>query len=249
MIKNKPLEFKILNETDNDLVVFKPAGMATQLTTDTKNSSLISQVRMNFGDKFHPELPHRLDRITSGILVVALTKDSLRFHNQNIEAKKWKKYYLARVSPDPSFRHSHDELKKVCGEHKAYLKRKGKINTIVKSGGKPSFLNIHAIEPAPDKIGQYHLLIELLTGRFHQIRAMLSDMGLPLTDDFLYNPKKKEIGKQQQNKENFYLESIILKFIDFESSKTKTIFYKDNPLREPVNKNLLVLIEKIASKE
>jgi 23S rRNA-/tRNA-specific pseudouridylate synthase len=54
---------------------------------------------------------------------------------------------------------------------------------VVRSGGDPSSLAVVAAAPAPGRTGEWHALIKLETGRFHQIRAMLSNRGFPLVGD------------------------------------------------------------------
>jgi hypothetical protein len=59
---------------------------------------------------------------------------------------------------------------------------------------------------------------------------MLAELGIPLSDDFLYGQK---ISKNI--KEDFYLESILLKFQDFEKEEAHSVFLKDDPLREDIS--------------
>lgn len=238
MLNKNRLNIPVLMETDNDIVVVKPAGMASQLTSDPNNTSLISKIKKACSDNLQPELPHRLDRITRGLMLVSLTKEATVFHNENIRNNRWFKYYLARVSCRNDL-----DLQKLIGIHKAYLRQKGNKAEIVRSGGKPSFLDILQISPAPGKKNQYHIFLKLLTGRFHQIRAMFANLGFPLTDDFLYNNKKK--GKKGLKKEDFYLEAIILKFIDFNSKKTKTVYYEEDPDREKITEEMKKAIREV----
>ena len=82
------LDLPVLFESMHELAVVKPAGMATELTSDPKGVSLIARVRAG---GVTAKLPHRLDRVTRGIVVVALTDEAIRFHRST----------RARAAPEP----------------------------------------------------------------------------------------------------------------------------------------------------
>jgi len=165
----------LLAHVGNTLIMHKPAGMATSLRADTRCESLIEQVRLSFPDA---ELPHRIDRVTAGLVVVAANKDDLRFHNDAIAAREWRKLYLARLLGSVA----DIDDKKLLGTHKAYIKEgKGNMRaaSIVRSGGKPSSLEVVHVARGPEK-GTLDAVIELHTGRYHQIRVMMANLGVPL---------------------------------------------------------------------
>ena len=110
----------------------------------------------------------------------------------------------------------------LIGIQKRYIKVNDDKSEIVRSGGLPSFLEILAVEPVPENRDCYQVFIRLITGRTHQIRVMLADMGIPLCGDHLYNPESKD--------KDFYLESIILKFTDPDNIEQR--FYYENFQRE-----------------
>src|SRR5690606_1318922 len=169
-----PVELPLLFETAHEWVVVKPAGMATELTSDPRGVSLIEQIRRSG----HPNarLPHRLDRLTRGLVVVALTDESIAFHNEQIRAGAGAKWYLARIlaESDPS---------EILGFHRVYLRTTGDRARVVRSGGKPALMDVLKHAPAPGHPGQAHVAIRLHTGRFHQIRAMLAYLGFPIAGD------------------------------------------------------------------
>jgi 23S rRNA-/tRNA-specific pseudouridylate synthase len=209
---------KILIQSEKWAVIFKPAGMATQLSDDAKGSSLEAVLKSTL-EKEHIFFPHRLDRITQGILLIAFDKETVAYFNNEIKNKRFDKYYLAKVEadlPDPL---------NLIGIHKRFIKVEDKISRIVKSGGLPSFLEILAIESAPESPECYHVLVKLLTGRMHQIRVMLADMGIPLCGDFLYN--------SEYNNKDFYLESIVLNFKDTAGIE-QSFYFSENPDREKI---------------
>ncbi|MBU4486490.1 MAG: RNA pseudouridine synthase [Candidatus Delongbacteria bacterium] len=231
MEKELENKIKVLYKTDSEAVVYKPAGIATQLSNDIKGTSL-EAVLKKLLHKENIYFPHRLDRITSGLILIAFDPKTVNFYNDEIKSKKFDKYYIARIETKLEYTEC------LLGTHKRYIKVEGKISRIVKRGGMVSFLDILAIEKTPKHPGCYHVLIRLITGRMHQIRVMLSDIGIPLCGDHLYNPESKS--------KHFYLESIILSFEDTGKIE-RTIFYDDNPDRDVFSAEMNRKIESIAS--
>ncbi len=193
-----PLE--VLLTTPGTLALHKPAGLATQRRIDTE-SSLIGQVRRELSNP-DAELPHRLDAIAGGIVVVATDRASLRAHNAAIAARLWgPKVYVARCRrPSDSriasaLRGASDAragtddpvAAALIGAHRAYLKTSGRRAVCVRSGGKPSFLDVLLAAPCPVDRSVLDLVISIRTGRFHQIRAMMAHAGAPLLHDPLYD--------------------------------------------------------------
>lgn len=100
-------------------------------------------------------------------------------HAAEIREGRWTKWYFARVART----RGESDARTLVGEHKAYLKREGRVARVVRSGGDPSRLTILAVEDAEDSADEAHLLIRLDTGRFHQIRVMCANLGFPLIGD------------------------------------------------------------------
>lgn len=180
----------LLQVTPHEIVVCKPAGLASELPRDPHADSLMTRLRAEGYEGLR--LVHRLDALTSGVMIVARTPDAAAHYSAEIAARRWKKLYVAEVAMSAA------RAKSLIGDHKAYLDTKGRRAVVVRSGGKPSFLTIvHAAEAGPDRA---HLLIRLHTGRYHQIRAMLANLGAPLAGDTLYNGPEGA----------FYLEHVLL---------------------------------------
>lgn len=168
---------EVLLDRASTLVVHKPAGVSTQMRVDDDGVSIIERIRRNG----HPgaELPHRLDRMTGGLLVTATDQDALRFHNQSIRDGLWTKIYVARVRrPTHAF--------KLLGKKKVYLRRKGRRANVVKSGGKVARLEVLALADVPGCHDMADVVVDLETGRFHQIRATLASCSAPIIGDATY---------------------------------------------------------------
>ncbi len=189
----------ILYQTETEAVVYKPAGIATQLSDDIKGYSLESILKNLLGKK-NIYFPHRIDRITCGLIMVCFDKNTVAYYNEQIRNGNFSKYYLARVESKTQ------DPQKLTGTHKNFIKTEHGKSRIVRSGGAPSFLEILSVNPLPDGSGRYNVLIRLITGRTHQIRVMLAGMDIPLAGDKLYNPGSRF--------NEFFLESSVLEFTD-----------------------------------
>ncbi|MGP1346240.1 MAG: pseudouridine synthase [Phycisphaerales bacterium] len=203
--------------TAREVVVWKPPGMPSELPEDRKRVSAIERVRS--AGFARARLPHRLDRIARGLLLIALDDASIAHHNEQIRAGAWGKWYLARLALRAGM--TPGEL---LGAQRAYLKRKGARAELVRAGGQPSRLEVLASAAVLDRAGREQrgpgggrgegavgvdggvrcdALIALETGRYHQIRAMMGGLGAPLLGDELYGGPAGEA----------YLEHFALRFV------------------------------------
>lgn len=235
MIDAAALGFPILRQTAADLVVIKPAGIATELTTDPRKSSLISKIRKVVPEGVTPRLVHRLDRVTRGVMIVTLTREAAAFYGEQIREGLWEKYYLARI-PMPAKK----DFSRVMGEHKAYIKEEDNRAKLVKAGGKASFLEVLAIEPAPDRPGEAHALIKLLTGRLHQIRVMLAGLGVPLIADDFY-------GGAMKSGASMYLEHVMLWYLDYSSREIMLGHLEKDPGRERLAPGMAMRLRQLST--
>lgn len=209
----------ILVRTDDDVVVEKLPGEACSLTSDPKGVSLEKRLEAQLG---LPQvyLVHRLDRVTCGVLVVATHKEAAAWHGAQLKARSWTKLYLARVQTRTGA-----DATELLGPHKRYLRTRGKRTEVVRSGGKPSFLEVLAVGSSPGRQGEHHVLISLGTGRRHQIRAMLADLGAPLVGDRLYGGAPGP----------FYLEAALLAFPGVgDGGPPRVVAPEAPPYREPL---------------
>ena len=233
-IDRTKLNLPILLETAHEIAVVKPAGLATELTRDPKRTSLLSRVKAAAPAGSQPKLPHRLDRVTRGIVIVALTEKAIAHHNQQIQERAWDKIYLARCLA-PADR----ELDALLGQHKLHLRSQGGRARVVRSGGKQALTEILDVSPVLDVDGEIHVLIRLLTGRFHQIRATLAHLSVPLVDDWIYGTSPG------RGKERFYLEHIALRFTPFESASPCIVHWADDPHRELVDPKIQTCLDEL----
>lgn len=222
-----PPDAPILHRSERLLVVRKPAGRSSEGHPDAVREEIAARERWP-----DARLPHRLDRMTCGALVVARDAASCAECAAAIREGRWVKGYLARVAApsDPAA---------LLGPHRRYLRRAGPIARVVRSGGDPSRLEIRAVEPAPGRPGELHLAIRLLTGRYHQIRAMCADLGAPLVGDATYGGPPGPA----------WLEHAAFAFPEVSSGGERWIRLVDphDPRREPVASSIVAALAEIAS--
>jgi 23S rRNA-/tRNA-specific pseudouridylate synthase len=168
----------LLEVTPHEIVLCKPPGLASELPRDPQADSLLTRLRAHGFEDLR--LVHRLDAPACGLMIVARTAQAAVHYAAEIEARRWHKVYIAEVASPVQ------RARALVGHHKAYLKAEGRRARVVRSGGKPSFLTIIQAEASVTATGRSHLLVQLHTGRFHQIRVMLAALGAPLAGDTLY---------------------------------------------------------------
>ena len=180
------LASRILYEDNHLLIVNKKAGEIVQgdktsdepLTETFK--AFIAQRDAKPGQVFMG-LPHRLDRPVSGIVVLAKTSKALERLNAMFRDGNVTKVYWALVCNEPAQKEKLLEgmLWRNEKQNKSYICRPGALRKDAKLA--------KLIYKYIDKTDRYFLLeVELLTGRHHQIRCQLSDMGCPIKGDLKY---------------------------------------------------------------
>lgn len=168
---------------DNHLIaVHKDVGLCT-LPIEGEQDSVLERAKNTLKKMFdkpgnvfvHPV--HRLDGVTSGIVLCARTSKALSRLNKTIREGHWKKKYIARIE---------GSLPNDQGELVHFLKkgdRKVFISHETDKNAKKAILRYQ-------KIQEDVVLVDLITGRTHQIRAQFSAIGCPIRGDKKYGSKK-----------------------------------------------------------
>ncbi|WP_223827239.1 RluA family pseudouridine synthase [Undibacterium oligocarboniphilum] len=213
------LEFPILHEDPYLLIIDKPAGVAVHGGSGV-SYGVIEQLRASRPEAKFLELVHRLDRETSGILLIAKKRTALtNLHEQMRDGVTDKRYYTL-IAGDWKNARQHIKLPL----HK-YTTADGERRVRVQADGMAS----HTVFSLKKKYQRFALLeAELKTGRTHQIRVHLSASGFPIVGDEKYGDFALNKSLQKANTDHgafkrMFLHAHQITFMHPENGKVMTV--------------------------
>ena len=215
-------QVEILYEDDNLFVVNKPSGISVISEDwqefDTLTNRIKHYYHKNNLGKNIPQLCHRIDTGTSGIVVLAKNEAALEFMFDLFRDKQLKKKYICAVKNNPKIKD---------GIYKAFLTKNSQRGFVTVSD-KPlnnASQNIETGIKTLDSFDNYRLLdINLFTGRTHQIRAHMAYLGMNVLGDSKYGDNN--LNRQLKLKYQL-LCSYHLKFGRIENKNFEYLSYKE----------------------
>lgn len=220
------LKYKKIFENDDFLIVNKPAGLITHGAPHIKEESLADQLLKDYPeiknigeDEFRPGIMHRLDKLASGLLIIAKTQEMFEHLKKQFQERKVEKIYTALV---------YGKIAKDEGKINFPIKRSGQGN---KMAALPMTYKGEAQEDGRTAITEFEIIkryinytllkVKIKTGRTHQIRVHMAAYGHPIAGDDLYGAKKTKEKNKKLNLERIYLNATELSFVDLENKKQK----------------------------
>lgn len=191
---NDQVAFKVHHEDDDVLVIEKPARLVTQPGLGHESDTLLNGLFAKWGNKLQNigrerdfGLLHRLDRETSGLLIVALRARAYDALREAFTTRAIHKYYWAIVAatPEPTsgvIKLPLAEFEGTVGGRRGKSKKLGRVS----SSGKPAVTAYRVLDA--NHLGAL-LECRAVTGRLHQIRVHLEAIGSPILGDGIYAPR------------------------------------------------------------
>jgi 23S rRNA pseudouridine1911/1915/1917 synthase len=186
-VEPEAVALDIAYEDDDVLVVDKAAGMVTHpahgAVDGTLVNALLAHVASLPGERVRAGLVHRLDRDTSGLILVAKTDAALGTLGRAMQARYIEREYRGIVT---------GTLDEPAGTIRGALGRdpRNRLKYTIRNEGKPAITH-YALREA--LVGASELVFRLETGRTHQIRVHLSALGHPLVNDPLYGRRDARV--------------------------------------------------------
>lgn len=193
----------IVWEDENMAVINKPSGMLTHPTTQELEGTLVNALLFKYGENLsnlngdmRRGIIHRLDRNTSGLIMIAKNNKTHEFLVQEMKNKNFCKKYLAIVKG--IIEQDEFEINTPIGRHLTQPHKQ-----TVREDGKESLTLVKVLK----RLNEATLVeLTLITGRTHQIRVHMSSIGHPVFNDTLYGFGKIKIKTEEQVLQSYKLE-------------------------------------------
>ena len=187
------LNLEILHEDEDCMVINKPAGMVVHpgeggsYMTGTVANAVVSKVDADAGEQMRLGIVHRLDKDTSGLLLIAKTKIAYDSFVAQFKDRKVEKAYLALVWGE--LEHKEGVIDSPIGRS---LKDRKKMSVLKNAKSAISKYKLNAKYELSDESLVSLVEVDIFTGRTHQIRVHMAAIGHPVVMDEVYGDRKKD---------------------------------------------------------
>ena len=190
-LKAQDIPLEVIYEDNDIIVINKPKGLVVHPANGNPDGTLVNAIMAickdslsGIGGEIRPGIVHRLDKDTSGILIVAKNDQAHINLSEQIKNRKVKKTYIALV-------------RGIIKENQATIdmpiarSQKDRKKMAVTKNGKNAITHIKVLK----RYDEYTLLeVNIETGRTHQIRVHLAEIGYPVVGDIVYSNGKNKFG-------------------------------------------------------
>lgn len=190
-LQAESIPLNVVFENDDLVIINKPAGMVVHPAPGHSSGTLVHAALGSFDDlqgiggEIRPGIVHRLDKDTSGLIIIAKNDQSLRWLQDQFRLRKVEKIYLALVDgkpPTPTGR-----IEAAIARDPAHRKQ---MAVVSEGRGRSAVTEYKTLAQFPE-----HTLIEAhpFTGRTHQIRLHMAFLNCPIVGDVVYGHKKNSV--------------------------------------------------------
>lgn len=226
-VEPQAAEFDVLHEDEHILVIVKPAGLTVHPSAGCPDHTLVNalyarnpEIFAALDDGSHrPGIVHRLDRDTSGVMVIAKTLEAQDSLKEQFREHATRKIYFAIL--DGHLPSESGTLETLMGKHPKYWDRRA----VLPEGTANGKTAVTKFKTVAENETRTLVKVSILTGRTHQIRVHMAYLGAPVAGDRIYGGKVPP-GRQM-------LHAALLKFRHPASEQTMT--FSAAPPRDFIN--------------
>ena len=235
------IDIDVVYEDDDVLVINKPVGMVVHPGAGNQNGTLVNALLYHYPQQHHlprAGLVHRIDKDTSGLLLIGKTKPAQMALMEQLKDKSVYRHYKCVVAGDQASLSRHRRIDAPIGRH-----RNQRTKMTVMTAGREAVTHLLNVTPLNEN---YCLLdVGLETGRTHQIRVHLSHITYPLVGDRVYGGRRQLRSglteAQRQAINNFPRQALHAYTLGFVHPTTGEDIEVTTPLPEDMQKLMAVL--------
>ncbi|WP_424108373.1 RluA family pseudouridine synthase [Psychrobacter coccoides] len=177
----------VVYEDEDVLVINKPVGMVVHPGAGNQTGTLVNALLYHYPQQYHlprAGLVHRIDKDTSGLLLIGKTKPAQMALMEQLKDKSVYRHYQCVVAGDQASLRRHKTIDAPIGRH-----RNQRTKMTVMTAGREAVTHLLGITPLNENYCRLDVGLE--TGRTHQIRVHLSHVGHPLIGDRVYGGRRQ----------------------------------------------------------